>query len=417
MDSMLLLHLFAEIIPQKLQVISVDHQLQAQSSAWAAFVHQVCQRYQIPCQMIKVAVDHQGNLEKNARQARYQALTSQLKHNDVLVLAHHQQDQAETVILRMLQGSGVQGLSAMRHIENRNLSDTDSYVLWRPLLDISRQKIDFWVNNEHIEYITDPMNHDVHYDRVWCRETLWQLLEHRFPKMQEGIVRSSKLMQDAYDILGDVLQNDLKKSVNAQQQLMLDQYLLLSSARQRQLLSYWMQAHNTYRPPLAMVEKLQQEVIYAKDDAQSVLHYAGYYFMRFDGLLYRYTAENWQQLQAEPIIQHVEFSLLELTQVAVGTAKIIESKNGIDFALLSEQLRLIPREGGEKIIFYGRKGHRVLKKELQAKKIAPWLRHQTQILMCHDTILGVFTPKGFWLADSPYVKDNGWLPTLTSLTL
>ncbi|SNX43662.1 tRNA(Ile)-lysidine synthase [Acinetobacter puyangensis] len=450
MDSMLLLHLLAGLIPQRLYVLSVDHQLQQASAAWSQHVQHSCDKLKIPCQIIPVQIQA-GNLEAQARQARYHAFQQHLKPQDILVLAHHQQDQAETVLLRLLQGSGISGLSAMQEIEWRKLHhhnpsqydpfqsdlsqsslvsgfslshdnklnshqssqlDTAQYALWRPLLTLSRQQIQQWVQQLNIEYVDDPMNHDEHYDRVWCREQLWPLLEQRFSRMQEGIVRCATLMQDADNILYEVLQQDLKQCVDSQQRLNIECLNQLSLSRQRQVLSVWMQGDDRYRPPFAMVERIRTEVITARQDAQSILHHASYDFVRFDGYVYRYPQAVWQALQTTPQQQTIRFDARVQHQIALGHVTVEMANFGIDRALLSEVLTLVARQGGEKIAFYGRKGHRILKKELQARKIAPWFRHQTQILMYHNTILGVFTSTGFWLAESVYCVNNGWLPNL-----
>ncbi|MCH4246301.1 MAG: tRNA lysidine(34) synthetase TilS [Acinetobacter populi] len=450
MDSMLLLYLLAELIPQRLYVLSVDHQLQQASAAWSDFVLHHCQKLNIPCQIIPIQIQA-GNLEAQARQARYAAFLQHLNPQDILVLAHHQQDQAETVLLRLLQGTGVSGLSAMQEIEWRklhhhnlsqhdpfqsNLSqsglvsdfslshdnnlnphsasqlDTAQYALWRPLLTLSRQQIGQWIQQLNIQYVDDPMNHDKHYDRVWCREQLWPLLEQRFPRMQEGIARCATLMQDADSILYEVLQQDLKQCVDSQQRLNIECLNQLSLPRQRQLLSVWMQGEDSYRPPFAMVERIRTEVIAARQDAQSVLHHASYDFVRFDGYLYRYPQAVWQALQTTPQQQTLCFDVTVQHQIALGDVKVEMVSFGIDRALLSKTLTLVARQGGEKIAFYGRKGHRILKKELQERKIPPWFRHQTQILMYHNTILGVFTSTGFWLAESVYCGKDGWLPNL-----
>ncbi|OEY97964.1 tRNA lysidine(34) synthetase TilS [Acinetobacter qingfengensis] len=418
MDSMLLLYLLAELIPHRLSVISVDHQLQPLSQQWSLWVQQNCQKLNIPCQIIAVDLQ-QGNVEAAARQARYQALLQQLQYEDILVLAHHQQDQAETALLRLLQGTGVQGLAAMKRIEQRfqknqlveNLQK-ERYWVWRPLLDLSRTRIEQWMQQLNQSYINDPMNQDQHYDRVWCRQSVWPVLEARFPKMQESIARCTILMQDAQEILLDVLQQDRQQCIDVYGRLQLLVYHQLSSARQRQLLSSWMQADLQYRPALAMVLRLQQEVIAAKEDAQAVLHYDGIYFVRFAAHLYRYSKSEWINFNTVPVEQTVQYHLEQRFKQASEQFHIQKADIGLSFALLQKTLLLKPRQGGEKIQLWGRSGHRMLKKMLQDAKIAPWQRHQTQILMYHNEVLGVFTSQGFWLADSIYVQSQGWLPQI-----
>src|SRR5690606_29300100 len=126
------------------------------------------------------------------------------------------------------------------------------------------------------------------------------VLSERYPKMQAALVRTSELMQDAQNILKEVLQQDLA-SCGTEMQLDLGKFLQLSKSRQRQLLSAWMKGKQQYRPSLDMVERLQREVIHAKPDAQAALHWKDYYYVRYQQQLYRLTAEVYlaeqQQLQ------------------------------------------------------------------------------------------------------------------------
>ena len=434
---MLLLCLLAQLIPARLKVISIDHQLQDQSAAWCQLVAQYCQSSNIPCHIAQVTVA-QGNLEAQARAARYQVFLQQLKAHDVLVLAHHQQDQAETLLLRLLQGAGVQGLAAMRRLEVRQLQSnqaattlvppnasqaqhdalatdsdaTSTFLLWRPFLELSKQQISAWCSQLQLDYVDDPMNHQLDYDRVWCRQQLWPVLKQRFPQMQNSISRCAQLMQDGQDILSEVLEQDWQHCVDASGRMDLTAYHQLSTARQRQLLSRWMQATQSYRPSLSLVEHLKQQVIAARADAQALLQFDGFCFVRYADYLYRYPVQLWAKMTEPVTPQTVRLSWQQTVAIPLGQMRIAKAKIGLDPSLLSQDLLLKPRLGGERILFWQRAGHRVLKKMLQDAKIAPWLRHQTQILMYHNVVLGVVCAQGFWLADSPYVKTQGWLPQI-----
>src|SRR5690554_4981146 len=147
MDSMLLLHLLSFLCPEKVRAIYIDHQLQSPSAAWGTLVQATCQSLNVPCVLQKVSVA-EGNLENQARLARYQAYMQHLDANEVLVLAHHQQDQAETVLLRLLSGAGVHGLAAMQAIDVR-----EDLTIWRPLLDVSREQICQWCAALKLDYV------------------------------------------------------------------------------------------------------------------------------------------------------------------------------------------------------------------------------------------------------------------------
>ncbi|TCM66724.1 tRNA(Ile)-lysidine synthase [Acinetobacter calcoaceticus] len=409
MDSMLLLFLMAQLCPQHIRVIYINHQLQQGSEQWGDLVQQQCAILNIPC--IVEAVDvAAGNLEQQARAARYQAYQKHIQSHEVLVLGHHQQDQAETVMLRLLSGAGVSGLSAMKRIDSR-----DGYQVWRPLLELSREQICQWAEQMQLQYVNDPSNADIHYDRAWCREQLWPVLQQRYPKMQVAINRSSELMQDADQILQEVVQLDLSHCGN-HQQLHLTALAELSEARRRQLLSVWMKGDAQYRPAFDMIQRLQDEVIAAKSDAQAALHSNGYYFVRYQQVLYRlekqfYLAHK-QVLDLQPTCLSIDRR--SPVQLDAGLFEVRQVATGLAWDLLEQKLDLQRRMGGEKIHLYGRVGAWPLKKALQQAQIFPWLRHTIQILSIDNVMLGVFTPKGFWLAQSDYCVTDGWLPNLIS---
>lgn len=406
---MLLLHLMSFLFPQKVRAIYVDHQLQCMSSAWGEFVFNACQQLQVPCSIVPVRVA-EGNLENQARNARYQAFAEHLKDNEVLVLAHHQQDQAETLMLRLLSGAGVQGLSAMSVVDVRA-----KMTLWRPMLELSREQICQWAAQLDVQNVEDPTNADPDYDRAWCRQILWPILEQRFPKMQQALTRTSILMQDADEILAEVLASDLEKCGNPSF-LNIEPLQTLSIARQRQLLSHWMQGEAMYRPNFAMVQRLITEVLEAKQDAQAALHWQGYYYVRYQQQIFRLTADTYLAEQRPPILpkQPQIFDLEEAVSVLSGRYLIQAQALGLSKELLGRQLILSTRAGGEKIHLYGRVGTWPLKKALQQAQIFPWLRHTIQILSIDNVMLGVFTPKGFWLAQSEYLVVDGWQPKLVS---
>ncbi|WP_347454745.1 tRNA lysidine(34) synthetase TilS [Acinetobacter thermotolerans] len=407
-DSMLLLHLMFFLCPEKIRAIYVDHQLQSISGEWGNFVHQQCQKLNISCivQPVEVA---QGNLEQQAREARYQAYLKYLQPNEILVLAHHHQDQAETLMLRLLSGAGVDGLSAMKRVDVRA-----DLTIWRPLLDISREQICQWAADLKIQNIEDPTNQDSYYDRAWARQILWPLLSERFPKMQAALARTADLMQDAQEILQDVLQQDTQACIQ-DNILDLAKFAALSAARQRQLLSNWMKGEGQYRPSLDMVQRLQREVIEARQDAQAALHWQGFYYVRYQQQMHKLGKEVYLADQHSfPVEQQIICTLSDLLELPSGKFQIQETEFGLSADLLNQHLKLTPRQGGEKIHLHDRVGSWPLKKAIQEAQIFPWMRHTIQILSIDDVILGVFTPKGFWLAESAYCVAGGWQPISVS---
>jgi tRNA(Ile)-lysidine synthase len=222
-------------------------------------------------------------------------------------------------------------------------------------------------------------------------------------------------MQDASEILEEVLKADLQ-NCGTDECLDLTQLLELSSARQRQLLSVWMKGDGQYRPAFEMVERLKNEVINSKSDAQAALHWNQFYYVRYQHHLYRLSKQVFLAEKLNPVETETEhyFQMGEIVHCASGYFQITQKNMGLSASLLNKKLKIIRRQGGEKVHLYGRVGQWPLKKAIQEAHILPWLRHTIQILVIDNVMLGVFTPKGFWLAQSPYCEQGGWQPDLIS---
>ncbi|MWR52261.1 tRNA lysidine(34) synthetase TilS, partial [Escherichia coli] len=131
-----LLHLLAEL-QLNLRAVHIHHGLSPNADSWAAFCEQVCKRLKIPFILQKVTVDRSEGIEAGARTARYQAIGEIIQPNEVLVTAHHLDDQAETFLLALKRGSGIKGLSAMQAV-----GFWQNFTIFRPLLNVSRAQIE-----------------------------------------------------------------------------------------------------------------------------------------------------------------------------------------------------------------------------------------------------------------------------------
>lgn len=361
-------------------------------------MQQQCHAWQLPCTLHVVSVAA-GNLEQEARRARYQALYADIQPDEVLVLGHHQQDQAETVLLRLLSGSGVTGLAAMRQDEQRA-----DVRLWRPLLACSRAQVTSLADMLCPDYIDDPANQDPRFDRVMLRQQIWPILQARWPAFQSGISRSAMLMQDTASMLQDVLQQDWQQVV-ADGKVVIARLLALSEARQRWLLSRWMQGQEIYAPALQQVEQLRTGIILARADASPKLQWQGWQFRRYQAELYRLPV----QLPVALEMQHgwQDGALLQLPS---GTWQLQQQAWGFPLDSCERLWQLRPRQGGESLHVRGRVGHWPLKKSLQAAQLAPWQREQIHVVWLDDVVWGVFTAQGFWPTRQAGWVAGGYLP-------
>lgn len=404
-DSLSLACALHLLCPARVRIVHINHQLQAPAAQWARWLAVQCQQWQLPCtiQTVNVAA---GNIEAQARKARYQALFSVLQDHEILVLGHHQQDQAETIFLRLMSGSGVKGLSAMQAMEQRNTTR-----LWRPLLNSSRQQITELADLICPEYIDDPANTQDNFDRVFLRQQVWPLLKNRWPSMDRTLSRTALLMQDSQDILQEVLAQDWSQCGDAMI-LNTTALELLSQSRQRLLLSRWMQGTEQYAPAFHLVEAVRHSILDACQDATPKLEWQGWQFRRYQNQLYRLP----QVLITAQDVQ-VQWHCGQVLELPTGQWQWQQQPLGFPIQMMQQLLSLRARRGGEVMHVQGRSGHWPLKKCLQEAKIAPWQRAQVHLCTVQDQLLGVFTPQGFWVNQQQNLIKDGWLPCLVSPTM
>ena len=427
-DSLSLARALHLLLPNQVRVLHVNHQLQQPAIEWEMWLSDQCKQWGLPCQVERVQVKV-GNIEEQARKARYQVLFAALQPYEILVLGHHQQDQAETLFLRLMSGSGVVGLSAMKMLEARQWHQPDQQKLddrqkqsqqeqnqqeqpkkiqlWRPLLECSREQITQLAQLICPSYIDDPANELDNFDRVFLRQQVWPLLKSRWPSMDNSISRTTLLMQDTSEILQEVVQLDWQRCIDQNGVVDLSELSQLSIARQRLLISRWMQGQEQYAPAFHIVEQIRQQLIDAQQDANPKILWQKWQFRRYRQQLYRLP----KQLLIATDLQ-ADWPLEQLFKLPSGEWQWQQQPFGLPLELVQQNWQLKPRQGGEMLHLKGRVGHWLLKKSLQEARLAPWQREQVHVLMQKDIIYGVLTAQGFWPTEQTAWVASGWLPVL-----
>ena len=211
-DSIVLLHWAIKNRSQlgnngiELRAVHVNHQISSNSQKWQQHVEMVCAKWDVSLSVQSVTVDIIGQgLEQAARTARYKVFDQLLGEGDVLALAHHQEDQAETFLLRLLRGAGIHGLGAIP--DNRPLGSAN---LWRPLLTIPKQLIIDYAKCNKLAWVEDESNRDIQYDRNFLRQKLLPLLRERWPQASKKIAQASEHAREAQALLDEYAAHDLK---------------------------------------------------------------------------------------------------------------------------------------------------------------------------------------------------------------
>ncbi len=194
-DSMVMLHSLVAARAQgeleyELVALHINHGLQAAATEFESCCRDFCESHRVAFFVEHVTVSRKGSLETNARQARYDAFESFLSPTDLLLMAHHLDDQIETALFRLFRGSRVEGLQGMP-VER----PVGTSRLFRPMLERTRQEIEQYAETHRVRWIQDPSNQDLSIDRNWLRHRLLPEIEGRWPEVRS--VLAKQLVRDA----------------------------------------------------------------------------------------------------------------------------------------------------------------------------------------------------------------------------
>lgn len=385
-DSVALLAALATAAPARgwrLCAVHVHHGLSANADAWTDFCRELCQKLGVPLQVHRVSVpqDSGQGLEAAAREARYRIFAG--LDADALVLGHHRDDQAETLLFNLLRGAGLRGLAAM---PARRLLPRPGAVplpLLRPLLDLPRAEIESWLGSQGLAWIEDESNADTRYARNFLRREVLPLLQSRFPAAA-SLARTARLAGEAEELLAEVAAQDLT-AASLGGNLRTSAFAQLSPPRGRNLLRHWLGRHGAPMPESQALEELWQQLLCPRPDGQVEWRCGQWVVRVWRGTVF---------LEKEP---------LELTSPLVprpwqgemsvpwpwGSIRCQEVRGaGIGTRFLTAGARFQPRQGGEHLRLAGRP-NRLLKKLLQEADIPPWQRERLPLLWIGDTLAWV----------------------------
>lgn len=295
------------------QLLHVNHGLQAHSEKWALHIANWAQAQQLPCHVLSVKV--QGSDEQAARQARYQAMLGFINKGDVLLLGHHADDQAETVLMRLIQGAGIKGLSAMQPWRIQS-DGARSNVLWRPWLTVRRDAISRYAEQIKLPYIDDPTNDNGDNLRSSLRREIMPQLTTYNPNAIENIARSAELLRDAHAIVNAQAQQDCHYvAINqrcylpVQRVLDIDKLQTLPIYRQRQLLHYWLAQDEPLPPTKQLIDEVMELIQRQDNNHQTQLEWYAqnqcYSIRRYRQQLYRLSYD-WLHGLSSPLIEQTK---------------------------------------------------------------------------------------------------------------
>jgi len=377
-DSTALLHALAgleEARARGLRAVHVDHGLHAHSGAWAGQARQFCSVLEIECVVMHVRVERQSGegLEAAARHARYAAFAEVLRDDERLLLGHHRDDQAETVLLKLLRGSGPEGLGGMRE-----LRPLGAGLLWRPLLQTPREVLRDYVQRHHLPVIDDPSNADTQLSRNYLRnEILPRVVEH-WPHAIDSILHASAHQRAAADALRTQwLAAFARLHDNATGSLDAAAWLALPPALRDPLLDHWLRARGRRIPTLAQRAQIERQLRALREGRVPCIHWPDTDLRIWKGRLWALPpAQTWPS-----------------TWEAAWTGEPLALPDGARLEWqgtpLREPLTVRLRRGGERIRPSGDRHTRELRDLFQQAQLPPWQRAACPLIYAGGELLAV----------------------------
>lgn len=417
MDSTVLLAAMAMVAarlpPGGLRAVHVHHGLQPAADAWVERCAMRCRTLDIPLAVVRVDARHARgeSPEARAREVRYEALRSRLERGEVLLTAHHADDQLETMLIQLLRGAGVAGLAAMpleapfgagRHR--------------RPLLGFTRAALHGWARSTGVaDWIEDPANAEPRFARNHLRREVLPAIRAHWPAAAAAAARAARHCGEAASLLDELAADDAARCAD-EQSLDLTAMRALSPARCRNLVRWQARRLGLPTPDERRLATLLAQVFGAAADAQPEVRWPGVVALRHAGRLWLIPAAGLQR-PCRPLDWPDPGKPLELGG-GLGVLSLEPTTAG---GLRAEALeagpwRVVARRGGERLRLPGRAGHRALKKLLHAAGVPPWLRARIPLVEIGDSLAAV---GDLWIDESWWSPRGGaaWRLTWRGCTL
>jgi tRNA(Ile)-lysidine synthase len=386
LDSVILLHLLAELranLPFELHAMHVHHGLSVNADVWADFCAVQCQQLNVPLQIVHVNVtknpdykNSEQGIEAEARQLRYNALftyAADEKAPHFVVTAHHQDDQAETLLLQLFRGAGVKGLSSMAAVDNKRR-------LLRPLLNVSRQTLHEYALQHAIQWCDDESNDNTQYDRNFVRHELMPVLESRFTSVKAVLARTASHMAEASELL-EVLAVQDAENMLSDNSLCLQALGELTAARTKNVLRWWFAQNKLTMPAAEHLNEIIEQLFNSRKDADLNIKLQHLYLRK-----YQQRAYLCEDKMAAPfdMVWEGESELI----LPSGGKLLFKSVLGAGLALKQgvTKLRITNRNGGERFKPDALRPTRTLKYLLQELNMPPWQRMYIPLIYWEDKL-------------------------------
>lgn len=384
-DYTALLHGLAQLPEARqrgLRALHVDHRLHPDSAEWATHCMRFCESIAVPLDVLRVTVDHARGegTEAAARHARHAALAGRLQQGEWLALAHHRDDQVETVLLKLLRGAGPEGLGGMR--ARRAFGPG---FLWRPLLETTREELRNYLIANALHALQDPTNRDPHFTRNLLRHEILPRIAQHCPHAQASILHSAALCRAASEYLARDAERALALLRREDNSLDADGWRALPDALRAPVLDLWLRQLGLPTPADAQRRELERQSTDAAEDSVPRITWHGAEVRIWDDRLHAMTP-----LPPPPADWEAPWdgAPLDLPE-GCGTLRVQRPDGADPHQPFDPPLTVRLRRGGEHIKPAGDAHTRALRDLFQQARVPPWQRMRIPLVCERDQLVAV----------------------------
>jgi tRNA(Ile)-lysidine synthase len=395
LDSAVLLHLmqrYASAHGINVFAFHIHHGISPNADAWLTHCRKQSAQLDVvfDSRMVQLGRTGKSGIEEAARLSRYAALGDLCRTHRVplLLTAHHQDDQAETLLLQLMRGCGVAGLSGMDRVNTaEDLLGDGALLMARPLLGLTRAELENFAHSQAIAYVRDESNEDPRYARNALRHQVMPVLTSFFPGFQERVARTASHMQSAQALLNKLAREDMNRCADGKC-LDVERLKALPQDRIDNLLRYWLHVRGIRMPSTAWLSEMRTQVLAAKADAQLCISHPDCDIRRHRDRVY--VTPKWMARTTSPA--PVAFAWRGETQISFpeyhGILHFEPGVQGFDPSWLRAQpLQLRYRQGGERLKPAANRSTRSLKNHYQALDVPAWERPFLPLVLASGELL------------------------------
>jgi tRNA(Ile)-lysidine synthase len=392
-DSMVLLDEIAKSkLDKSIKIIHINHNLQVVSAKWQDLITQRCRELNLELIVESIKLDPASAqcLEEQARDLRYLKFSQHLKPNDLLLLGHHKNDQVETILFRLVKGTGLKGLAGIK-----KYSKYKHFFKFCPFLDLSKAEIIQYALANNIKWYDDPSNQQNNFDRNYLRNKILPELQTRWPTVVDAISRAGNVCLAAMDELLPIIQANYSNCHDSEANtLSISKVKTLSNFMQKEVIRYWLESSDYQSCSLKHLEILLEQVIMAGADRNPILKCGKFVFRRYRDKLFLFAAKAgiFSHAAVDCIPVPVE-PLPDANSLLKNNLNILRSLN----SLCSNKTSLICSsyfltDSNKCIVKYEQKGDKA-KKIFQKYNIPPWERGKYPAVFMDDKLVAIV---GLW---------------------